>query len=107
CAPGVPGCPLCWDLSAAGGDPLRTRRTQALLSVWAGQEDIPDALAAGALAVRQALQWIDQGAAPEGAVLHLRAGSGVVDALTVAPHRDCACAGWSDGTAAPAGEATR
>lgn len=107
CAPGVPGCPLCWDLSAAGGDPLRSRRTQALLSARAGQEDVPDALAAGALAVRQALQWIDQGAAPEGVMLHLRAGSGLVDTLAVIPHRDCACAGWADGAAAPARDGAR
>jgi hypothetical protein len=92
CAPGVSGCPLCWDLAAAATDPLRSTRTDALLAAGAGREDLALATAAGALAARQALQWIDTATITDGAMLHLQAASGRVDTLTVPPHRDCGCA---------------
>jgi hypothetical protein len=92
CAPGVVGCPLCWDLAAAATDPLRSARTDALLAAGAGREDVTLASAAGSLAARQLLQWIDTGTVTDGAMLHLQAGSGRVDTLTVPPHRACACA---------------
>lgn len=92
CAPGVSGCPLCWDLAAAASDPLRSARTEALLAAGAGREDVTLATAAGSLAARQLLQWVDTGTVTDGAMLHLQAGSGRVDTLAVPPHRDCACA---------------
>ncbi|MDI3331960.1 MAG: ThiF family adenylyltransferase [Micrococcus sp.] len=92
CAPGVAGCPLCWDLAAAATDPLRSARTEALLAAGAGREDVTLATAAGSLAARQLLQWVDTGTVTDGTLLHLQAGSGRVDTLTVPPHPDCACA---------------
>jgi hypothetical protein len=91
CAPGVAGCPLCVDLAAAASDPLRSIRTDALLAAGAGREDLTLAMAAGSLAARQLLQWVDTGAVTDGAMLHLQASSGRVDTLTVPPHRDCGC----------------
>jgi hypothetical protein len=92
CAPGVAGCPLCWDLAAAAADPLRSTRTDTLLATGAGREDVTLATAAGSLAARQLLQWVDTGAVTDGTMLHLQAGPGRVDTLTVPPHSDCACA---------------
>lgn len=91
CAPGAAGCPQCWDLAAAAADPLRSTRTDALLAAQAGREDVTLATAAGSLAARQVLRWVDAGAVPDGAMLHLQATSGRVDTLAVPAHPDCAC----------------
>ncbi|WP_168199768.1 ThiF family adenylyltransferase [Citricoccus sp. SGAir0253] len=92
CAPAATGCPGCWDLAAAATDPLRPARTEALLAAGAGREDLTLALAAGALAARRVLQWVDTGAVDAGTVLHLQAGTGRVDTLHVPAHPGCACA---------------
>lgn len=40
CAPGTPGCPLCWERWAEQEDPLRSARTAALLAAGAGRETV-------------------------------------------------------------------
>jgi hypothetical protein len=87
--PGRGGCPLCWDLAAQESDPHRAARTAALASRRAGREEVASATAAGALAARQVLRWVDTGTAPAGTVLQLHGDAGQVDTLTVPNHPDC------------------
>jgi hypothetical protein len=87
--PGRGGCPLCWDLAAQESDPHRAARTAALARRRAGREEVATATAAGALAARQVLRWVDTGTAPAGTVLRLHGDAGQVDTLTVPAHPDC------------------
>jgi bacteriocin biosynthesis cyclodehydratase domain-containing protein len=90
-APGLGGCPWCWDLAAHDADPHRTARNHALAEHRAGREDVALATAAGALAARQVVRWAETGAATAGVMMQLRGDAGQVDTLTVPTHPDCGC----------------
>lgn len=89
--PGLGGCPLCWDLAARRADPLRVRRAAALSGQRAGREDVGLATAAGALAARQAVRWVETGTVGAGTALHVHGDGSRVDTLVVAAHPDCGC----------------